>query len=464
MKDMNTKRAAPRQDLLSFDVLNAIMLERLGNATFYVGRRWSFLKIFQHALSNASNRQDIKLLQVNWSLPVLVMTAREVLRSFRGKRLSRPALKPVVLIDPGRSVIINGRVEPVYLGRIIEVIGRERVSVITSRKEGIPYSDHERSALAGSPGIPDRNEREMIAELCSAYRRARKEGHFSAYELEHLSSSMEVFLCEFRYWYGIFKGQDIRRCIFTSHYHNEGLVAACNLLGITCEELQHGLIARNDLYNVYPQAYVRGIENAFFPDVLYVYGEYWKRLLLSGCEHPDEKIVVAGNYLLGSDPDEGKPGAKQNIILVCSQKKMASTYEQIVSVLRQVLHAHRDWSLLIRLHPLEDQPARYHAMTGDRIRICPKEMSLADCLRVSKIQVSVYSTTFFDALGFDVVNFAVNATGFERYVSEMVEDGVAFPMSLTDDPVARYEAIIREDARLPERLDVYAPFRPEVFA
>jgi hypothetical protein len=90
-------------------------------------------------------------------------------------------------------------------------------------------------------------------------------------------------------------------------------------------------------------------------------------------------------------------------------------------------------------------------------------MSLAECMRISKIQISVYSTTFFDALGFDVVNFAVNATGFERYVSEMVEDGVALPMSLADDPIVRYEDVKRKGLRLPERSDVYAPFNAGVF-
>jgi len=36
-------------------------------------------------------------------------------------------------------------------------------------------------------------------------------------------------------------------------------------------------------------------------------------------------------------------------------------------------------------------------------------------------------------------------------------------MSLADDPIVRYEAVKREGVRLPERSDVYASFKPEVF-
>lgn len=460
---MSDTRPKKQPEFLSFDLLNAILAERLGGATFYIGNTWSFLKIFQHALNYAANRQDGKLLNVSWANAIPVILLRECIRSVRGKKVSRPSLREILIVDPGRSVIMEGKPESVYFGRIVPVLGRERLTIITTRKEGQPYSDYQRSELTGAAPFPDRSETAMIRELSRVYHAAKRKGSFNEYELMHLSSAMEVFLSEFRFWYNLLKGQPVKRCLFTSHYHNEGLVAACNILGVYCEELQHGLIARNDLYNVYPEIYSHGMRNAFFPDVLYVYGEYWKRLLLSGCEHPDEKIIVAGNYLLGSDPETGTTAEKQNIILVCSQKKMAATYGQIISVLRQVLHAHKDWSLLVRLHPLEDEPARYHVMAGDRIRICPREMSLAECMRVSKIQVSVYSTTFFDALGFDVVNFAVNATGFERYVSEMVEDGVALPMSLADDPIARYEDAKRKGLRLPERSDVYAPFNAGVF-
>ncbi|MFO0362852.1 MAG: hypothetical protein ACK500_13580 [Flavobacteriales bacterium] len=460
---MRDNRPNKQPEFLSFDLLNAILAERLGGATFYIGKEWSFLKIFQHALNYAANRQDSKLLNVNWAIPVPAILLRECIRSVRGKRAARPSLREILIVDPGRSVIMDGKPESVYFGRIVPALGRERITIITTRKEGQPYSDYLRADLMGAAPFPDRAEIAMIRELSAAFHATKRHRSFNEYELMHLSSAMEVFLSEFCFWYNLLKDQPVKRCLFTSHYHNEGLVAACKILGVSCEELQHGLIARNDLYNVYPEIYSHGMRNAFFPDVLYVYGEYWKSLLLSGCEHPDEKIIVAGNYLLGSDPEIGVTAEKQNIILVCSQKKMATTYGQIISVLRQVLHAHKDWSLLLRLHPLEDEPARYHAMAGDRIRICPREMSLAECMRISKIQISVYSTTFFDALGFDVVNYAVNATGFERYVSEMVEDGVALPMSLADDPIVRYEDVKRKGLRLPERSDVYAPFNAGVF-
>lgn len=449
-----------RPEALSFHELNAILIERLGKTRCYVGARWSYLKLFQHALSYSSNNWDHKILSADWTRPWPVLYGRHLLKAILRRQPKRPVFKKVLIVDPGRSALVSGKVVSAYFNKIIGWIGRENTTVITVRDEGMPYSDFFRDALPGPQGAPDRTERSVLRELSSVCRAAAGSGEFSPYEIRQISSSIEVFYTSFRFWYNLLRGQNIQRIIFTSHYHNEGIVAACDVLGIRLDELQHGLIASNDLYNVYPEVFRDAVKNALFPKRIYVYGPYWKRMLLRGCEHSENEIIVAGDYLNGPGNNIPKGFEKKNIILIGAQKRMWPAYEHILKHLTELLKSHPDWSVLIRLHPLEYHPERYHAFVSERMSICPREMSLHECLIVSRIQLSVYSTTFYDALGYEVMNFAVNATGFEQYVSDMVSEGVAFLIEPDDDPIKRFQELKGVGDFGIDRSEVYSEVDP----
>jgi len=447
-------------EYLAFSELNLEIEERLGHTRCFVSGPHSFLKIFQHAITYAANGWDQKLLITRWHLSESMLLAREAIRSLRKGRHSSPEFREILIIDPGRSVTVEGAVRSIYFDRIVDFLGREKVSIISTREEGRSYSDYVRGEL--DPGLlfPDAKERGMLQTVRTVYHQAVASKLFSAYELKHIGSCLLVFFSTFRYWYQLLRAKGVKRCLFTSHYHNEGLIASLSILQIHAGELQHGLIAGNDVYNVFPDIFKDAVHGAFFPDVIYVYGNYWKRLLEKGCEHESASIVVAGNYLLGSDPRPVNIQQKQNVILVCAQKKMSLKYVEIAAYLNRVLASHSDWRVMIRLHPLEDQPEVYMAMQNERIAICPAEMTLTACLEIARIQLSIYSTTFFDALGFDVVNFALPAEGYEAYVQEMVRENVAFTLSWNEDIIERFLATQASPIIMPERSEVYATFDP----
>jgi hypothetical protein len=72
-----------------------------------------------------------------------------------------------------------------------------------------------------------------------------------------------------------------------------------------------------------------------------------------------------------------------------------------------------------------------------------------------KIQISVYSTTFFDALGLGVLNLSIqNYTSGSDYAASMVTEGVALPIDFDSDPVALFDESSPRD--LLQREDVYA--------
>ena len=97
---------------------------------------------------------------------------------------------------------------------------------------------------------------------------------------------------------------------------------------------------------------------------------------------------------------------------------------------------------------------------SDCVEVLPISSSLNEELKRAKIQVSIYSTTFYDALGMGVKNYSLNDIGFSSdYASEMVELGVAESLKNSEDVIAKFE-------RSPEMLDyltrhdVFSSFQP----
>jgi hypothetical protein len=63
-------------------------------------------------------------------------------------------------------------------------------------------------------------------------------------------------------------------------------------------------------------------------------------------------------------------------------------------------------------------------------------------LKKAEIQLSIYSTTFYDAAGYNVANFAlVDAITHATYIREMIDEKVAHPISFNQDPIALFHSL-----------------------
>jgi hypothetical protein len=267
------------------------------------------------------------------------------------------------------------------------------------------------------------------------------------------------FFEDFRIYYNLFKNQQVKNLLFICHYHNEGLIAALKVLGIHCIEVQHGLIASNDLYYVYHEQFAGVISKAFFPDKILVYGPYWKRILEMGCEFRSYQINIAGDYLYRLTSDKPELAKKENIVLVCAQKNLHEDYVSYGKKLAAHLQKHPDWKGIMKLHPLEKNKQAYEELKTYGIEIVDVETPLDVVLSKSKIQISIYSTTFYDAFGFDVINFSLQDFGtMSDYASDMISEGVAAPINADEDPIAKFLQMKSAEYRQLPREDVYAPF------
>ncbi|MFM7727827.1 MAG: hypothetical protein ACKO7B_14075, partial [Flavobacteriales bacterium] len=233
--------------------------------------------------------------------------------------------------------------------------------------------------------------------------------------------------------------------------------AALEVLGIKSIELQHGLIAGNDLYYQYSDVFRNGVKDAFFPDNIFVYGSYWKNILLKGCEFRESDIVEAGDYLW--QPEQNKEEIqKSNIVLICAQKGFHSDYLNYAKSLKPWMDKHHDWKWVIKMHPLEKRKSEYYTLSNFGFEVVDQEQSLNTLLCSARIHISIYSTTFYDALGYDVVNFSLQDYGTASdYARALTKEGVALPLRIDEDPIEKM--LSGQLPALPlKRSNVYAPF------
>lgn len=453
----------------SFSEINKYTKERLSHPSRYSEKKYSFLKIYQHALRFTLAGQQQKLIRNYFKFPYYFQIFIYWLKSIGfEKNWKQPKLKEYVIADPGRAVIgEDGNWHSMYFDRISQLIGRDNVSIICVTRESLAPFDFSIDSLKGKLPPLDEVEKELLKEMNSSVRKAALEKQFTKLELRHIRSEMHLFFDSFRLYNNLFKGQSVKKLIFVCHYQREGLIAAMNYHNISSTEIQHGLIASNDLYYVYDEQFAPAIEKSLISSKIIVYGPYWKRILQNGCEFRDYNIHVGGDYLYRLQNLENTRPQKENLILLCTQTGMTDDYIRYVYTLLEFLKNHPEWKIIVKLHPSQLKKEAYDIFIPFGVEIIDRQIPLDVLLCRAKIQITIYSTTIYDALGFDVVNFSLQDFGImSDYAHDMIEEGAAIALHSDEDPVEKYYQIRQntsEQFQLLPRDEVYAPFNEEVF-
>jgi hypothetical protein len=444
-----------RPQAKSYPELNSYINNLLGDGQICSGRIFNYLKIFQHALSYSTNKSSRKLLRNFYHLPWFVQWILLLLRK-AAVRPKTAKFNSLVFMAENRTIKNkNGDNVSLYFHLILDKLSSDERTILNLGHVKM-QSDFHIHEFTKARIFPDDAEVKLLADINEVLRNAARSGHFSTDELRYIKSSFHVFYEEFRFYYSLFKGQNVRRVFLTCHYHKEGLLAALKILGVESIELQHGLIATNDIYYVYPLQYKDVTANALFPDRIGVYGPKWKELLMRGTEFPGKKIDVIGEYFRTAD-FKISHWEKENIIIVCSQKNLEQDYIRYLDILDEKISLHEGWRALVKLHPLEKNRHQYFNKTYKNIVICDSEVALSELFAKSKIQISIYSTTFFDALGYNVLNLAIQNYGFSKdYAREIAAMGAAIPCEVDDDPIALYLSL-SNPYNLPSREEYYSP-------
>lgn len=447
----------------NFSQANEWVKNRLANRKEFFGSRHSFFKLFQHGIVYSFLEIKNKKLKTFFHLPIFIQKWRWQLKSFLKSGKKAIELNEIVMLDPGRVHIDeDGNMVSVYFHKFQKSLDPKRFTTINEDTKHGLKCNYAISDFSGLP-FPNGNEfDEMLFEVNSVTKKLRKSNHYTQEEKELIQSCCQIFLTAYVQYLAIFKSSKVKKLYFIRHYLNEGIIAAARDCGIETIELQHGLINKHDLYYVYDKSFQKHLSNAFFPDKILLFGQYWKDVLTQGSEWKPEQLIIAGDYL-SSKSNVRNNISKENVVLVASQKTMHEIFIPRIKELAKSIQNHPDWRIILKLHPFEKETEKYADLCNDRIEIAPLNSNISDYLQISKIQVSVYSTTFFDSIGLNVINFAWTGPFMGGdYAEALIEDGIAFRANNTDI-VARFLEITNSDVKQLERTHYYSNISIESF-
>lgn len=450
---------------IDFQLIQNEFEQRFPDGKLFEGNNFNYIKLVQHALSYAMTGAEDKLLKKNSFGSWWLFKLKSRIHAKRNKRLNfLPQKSQGILFLEGRRKLklpTGEEISPITHLLRETVLSTEYSWWDTT---GAFSKEADFSVKDISNWFPATNkiQQEIYFELKSVLQKIKDAKVFSHVEFRYVESAFFVFFESFRRWHELLSFARPRTLVGITHYHNEGTLAAAKLLGIKTVELQHGLISKHDLYYVYPGKYRSALSKGIFPNEIWLFGIFWKEILQSGAESEFMKPVVVGNFTVDT-PFSLVSFEKENRVLLCAQKNLAEPYiEWIRFMSTSILPLHRDWKLIVKLHPLESEVNKYEAEANEFIEVLPISSSLNEELKRAKIQVSIYSTTFFDALGMQVKNYSLNDIGYSSdYSSEMVALGVAESLAKSEDVIAKFEeAPIQKDNLI--RKDVFGSFQPRM--
>lgn len=413
------------------------MLKKLDGRFDCVGERGSYLKVFQSALHYyLNNRQNAKQKRQFFKSPVWVHWFYFLVLYLKTLTKKRTIHQPYVIQDPGR---LTAEGNSVFFTKIKNALPKESFVILVKRRQAQAKNEQAIEEAEGKFVFPGVRVWKQLCDLRLVYQNAVQSGRWNEEELHYLDSSLHSYLMRYSRCLGSYDPKKNKKVFFTVHYINEGFICAMRDMGIQTVELQHGLISGADLYYVYPEAYRPWIKDMFLPDYLFMYGDLWRNRLLQGIEWKPEQLLMMGDYTELFVQEEEKK-EKENIVLMCAQKFLSDEYLPWIEKLKVVLKIHPDWKMVVKLHPYEPKEdiPNYMALASDQIELV-QTGSLNDWFSKSKIQLSVYSTTFYDAIGYDIMNYALIHTGtYDAYVDEMIAAEVAVGIEMTEDPIERF--------------------------
>lgn len=296
----------------------------------------------------------------------------------------------------------------------------------------------------------DDRERELYHNLRGTYAAIETAGYFDSEELGNIRIAFNNFFEEYRAYHFLLQHINPKVAIFRCHYHKEGMIHALKQNHIKCIELQHGLIAKEDIFYIFPDVIKAFRDRALFADRIWVYGNYWKSVLNHGAEYPENLTDVIGYYHYLEvarkpvDPELQSFISKRKVVLLASQTgshELFIRYSRWMAAQQRVLD--ENWAILLKPHPNED-PALFASVTElTNIRICTAPID--DLLPLADAVISIYSTVLFDAKRYNKDCYSLYYKKYEDYIRSFVDSGVSELLNEHELPDLESRETVRHD-------------------
>ncbi len=360
--------------------------------------------------------------------------------------LKKVSKRKYITIDPGGRTLKteDGNIS-FYFGNILNALGKENViSIVEGRKPNLPANElhiaEYNALLASVCGKLKKEDKKQLRLLLQTYRGIEASGIFSESEKLNIRIAIQQFFIQNLFWRNALRYINPERVLLWPHYHREGCIAAFREKNIPVTELQHGLIAAEDIFYVLPQQ-VRSVERkALFADEIGVYGQFWKDQLLKGAGYEEKQIKIIGYYPVSIVPSEKSvenykatfPGKKN--ILVTTQTFMHEYFcDYILFLSADLLERQLPYGILVKLHPAESIE-KYAAISGlENVKIVNENLDVL--FKAVDLHISSYSTTLFDALRYDVPNFSIWVELYSDYIALFRNEGISHIIKSDENPL-----------------------------
>lgn len=253
---------------------------------------------------------------------------------------------------------------------------------------------------------------------------------FSRQETE---SRLVKFYARYLFYRAFLKTIRPQSAILICHYSKHAFMAACKCAGIQTLELQHGhILPTHRYYHTYgiSKEMLNAFRKYFVPDFIFVYGRYWKELLIKGGLFTPEQIIILG-YFQKVQQDLGEHPVQMIDILITTSPQLQQDFIDYVNSIMPIV-VRNDIRIAIKPHPSEQDTAYQTIVDNDHIWIDHHSIHLL--MPLAKAHISIASSTLFDALLYDLNNYILVKEGYSSFQNEVIEMGVANRLNLGKMP------------------------------
>ncbi|TND05910.1 MAG: hypothetical protein FD123_3601 [Bacteroidetes bacterium] len=317
--------------------------------------------------------------------------------------------------------------------------------VLLSGKTGPGYFPADFS-FEGLPGamalLPfDEEDTRMRNALRTFEKKLAAAGLLNGTERKDIRIALQLFFDQYRGWKKILELAKPLHVVLIMHYHHEGLLLALRRKGIKITELQHGLIAPEDIFYMMPKSVSAVSSRALFADRILVYGQFWKDRLLQGGEYAEEQIRIIGYYHYEPVTDPAQLPAdiqdftrNKKVWLVCTQTYMDDEYcAHVMRISSLLAKSGAQACILVKPHPHE--PLSKYASLAQLENVKLVQASLGALFPVADAHLSICSTTHYDALRYGLRSFALDTEKYKDYLESVIASGVAKLLGPEETPL-----------------------------
>lgn len=379
------------------------------------------------------------------------------------QKINKGIGKKHLISDMGR-IVYNSKKEPksLYFDNIIKTYSRENVFIVMDKvlddKLDFDICINDIVEIVQYKTL-SKSDKFFRDNLLKTFLNIKKSKKFDKKELENIKYAFHKFFTEYKAWnYLVKKLGNIQTCLFICHYHKEGQILALKNSKIKCIELQHGLIASQDIFYLFPKLVSEIRDKALFADRLLVYGNFWKNKLLNGSEYLNNQIDIIGYYLYNDfseimDEELNSFTRDKMVIVITTQTFLHNQFIDFTTKLENfIIENNKNAIIILKPHPAEKLEIYTNAFSNSKlIRVLQYPLPLI--FNKASVHISVYSTTLFDALRHNLKNYVFKVAGCEDYVNEIIESGIATEI-LEFDQLFN----IKDESNLINSIDFYANF------